>query len=408
MKKMIQVIALGAIAAALALPVLAKAPALRPALFQAAQDADAKAALYKRVTDNIKANPQVAYEAAKEYLAKYPADNDDITNYLKKYIAAYDKASRGGKLDQLIKDQKYTDAFTLGKQVLADSPDNLGTLLNVAWAGLNLTTSGNHANDAEAAEFSRRTIQLLESGKTPEEGKPFPGKDEALGWLNYSLALYSLNNKRPTEAASFLIKAAQTEGFIKKDPRVYGQLAAVYESEYARLSQDFKTRFEGKPESPESKTAYDQVKQFVDPLIDAYARAVAYSGTQAQYQKSKATWMQRLTELYQFRNGSTTNLNALVAGVTSKPLPPQPSAAPLPATPVTTTTQPPTSGDNTKTSTPTESSATPGGTTPATPAEATKGGATTAQPAGKTTTTTKTTTKTTTTKPKTTTGTPRP
>ena len=59
--------------------------------------------------------------------------------------------------------------------------------------------------------------------------------------------------------------------------------------------------FEGKDETPESKLALENLNQVIDRMIDAYARAVALSGTDAASQARKKAWMETLTNWYKFR-----------------------------------------------------------------------------------------------------------
>src|SRR3982751_5908423 len=96
MNKLIRLMTLSALVATFTLPAFARMTAStltdeKAALGQS--DEEAKAALYKKFTDNRTSNAQVAYDTAKEYLAKYPAE-DQYTAYMKKWIAAYEKATR--------------------------------------------------------------------------------------------------------------------------------------------------------------------------------------------------------------------------------------------------------------------------------------------------------------------------
>jgi hypothetical protein len=383
MKTLTRLIVCGVVVATFALQALAQqttaSPAASPTPASTQQqtqqeDPEAKAALYKRFTDNYKTNQAVANDAAKEYLQKYPNDDPKIIAYLKDFVSKYEKGSRKGQLDTLMRDKKYEEAFQVGKEVLASQADDLPTLIAVSWAGLNLATTGKEANNAEAANYARKTIQLIESGKTPEEGKPFTAKEETLGWLNYALGIFSLKNN-PAEATNDFVKAASHEGFAKKDPQTYALLAIAYQAgQYNKLREDFKTRFEGKPESDESKAALENLNQVMDRIIDAYARAVALSGSEAKYAAKKTEWTKQLTDFYKFRNNnSETGLNELIAGVLSKPLP-------QPATVTTTPATTPTPGTGANTST----GAT--GATPAAGAQPNTGNTTTpAQPGNQTT-----------------------
>lgn len=366
MKTIIRFLSLSAMAVLLVTPALARlnANALnRDAVNQAQQgDAEAKAALYAKVTENYKTNQKVAYEAAKEYLQKYPnEENQQIVTYLKNFVAKYEKAVRKQTLSTYISEKKWAEAFQLGKEIVNDEPENLVVALQTSWAGLQLGLSGNNANNSAASGIAQKAIQLIDAGKMPEEGKPYTNKEEDLGWLNFSLGYYALKNKQQSEAAGYFIKAVGHESTTKQNPTVYAQIATIYEDEYGRLQQQYDAQYKGKPETDESKAALVQVKQFLEPMIDAYARAVAYSGDNPAFKAGKENWSQRLKELYTFSKGSTDGLDALIASVKTKPIPPQPATQSLPTPAPATTTSTPTT-----TSTDAASGAKGATTTPAT------------------------------------------
>ncbi len=362
MKKLIQLLTLGVMALVFTVPAFAQDPAASPAAAATTQDdADAKAALYKKYLDNYKTNQQVAYEAAKEYVAKYPTDDPKIIDYLKNFVTKYEEGSQNVMCNKLIADKKWAEAFALCKQIADRKPEDLQPNLNTSWTGFQLALQNNNANNTVAANYATKTIQLIESGKTLEPNKPYADKDknEALGWLNYSLYLYNLKNNKRSEAATFLIKAVEPENTIKNNPETYVLLAALYEAEFEKLRQDYDTRFKGKDETPESKAALENVKLHLDPLMDAIARAIAY-GTDPKFQQKKNDLKEGLTGYYTFRSGSAEGLEAMIAGIKSKPIPPPPSPAPMTTAPATTTTAPATTDGNTASGTQT------GATTPAT------------------------------------------
>ena len=318
-----------------------------PAPAAAAQGActdESKAAWYADFTKFRVPDPTKAYEAAKKYLGACPTEEGQIPAYLKKWVVAYEKEARKLKLaDTFVNQRKYAEAITLAKAVLADEPDNLGAHIALGYGGYVLAvTTKNESGNAEAISFAKKGIQLIESGKTQENWAPFKSKDDALGYLYYSVA-YLERTSNPTEALTYFIKAAQFESDIKKNPQTYAFIAAAYENEYAKQSTDYQGKFAGKDETPESKLAVENINQIVDRVIDALARAVSVAGTDANSQASKTQWLTRLTELYKFRNKSDAGLTEMIASVMSKPLPPVPTPITvLPATPATSTT--PTSG----------------------------------------------------------------
>ncbi|MGB9182331.1 MAG: hypothetical protein WCB68_24085 [Pyrinomonadaceae bacterium] len=394
MNKMIQLLALVALLATLSLTAFAQgttAPASTGAAQQCTDESkNAKYEIFraKRTTDQA-----AAYAAAKDYLAMCPNDNDEIAQYLKKWVGSYEKETRKIQLPRLIYDEKkFPEAFTLGKQILADDPENLAVIMNLGYAGyVAMQATKSEAFNAESATYAKRAIQLIESGKTPEDWKPFKNKEDALGWLNYTLGINSIKSN-PTESASYFYQVAQHESDVKKLPLTYYYLAVSYEAgPYAKLSSEYKTNFEGKPETPESKAAQENINQVVDRAIDAYARAVAMAGSDPKLAATKTEWNKRLTELYTYRNKSEAGLPAYISGVLAKPLP-NPTF-----TPVVAPTPTPTANDGTTPASTTPTGTTPGSTPSSTPAQPAKPGTATTTPAkpATTTTTSKSTTKTT-------------
>jgi hypothetical protein len=190
---------------------------------------------------------------------------------------------------------------------------------------------------------------MIESGKAPASWAPFKGKDDTLAYLYDVVGRLTLKDN-PSGALTAFLKKAQFETDLKKDPWTYYFIAAAYESgPYAKLSADYKTKFEGKDETPESKLALENINQVIDRMVDAYARAVALAGNDVKYQAPKKDWMEGLSTWYKYRhNQSDAGLNELIASVLSKPLPPEPTpltslpaaatSASAPAAPTATTT----------------------------------------------------------------------
>src|SRR5262245_11051352 len=94
-----------------------------------------KVAIYKRFVDNRGPKPEAAYEAAKEYLAKYEKDNDKYTNYIQKWVMYYERAERKRILPTLINQKKLAEAFRIGALILAGEPNYLPAQIALAYAG---------------------------------------------------------------------------------------------------------------------------------------------------------------------------------------------------------------------------------------------------------------------------------
>lgn len=316
MKKLVQIIALSALVATLWLPALASNTlSLNENSAIAPQDEEAKAALYNEFLKNYKTDPKAAYATAKEYLQKFPAESDQ-TAYLKKWITAYEvkeKEARKASVVDLLRQQKYADAFNAAKVILAEEPADVATLNNAVFAAL---YARNDAFTGEAMNYARKAVQLIQSGQ------PFDKRDETLGWLNSALGFFSLKTN-PSEAITFYIKAAGFEGPTKKDPQTYVFLADAYRNaEYTKVAGDFKTRCAtGEQQAtPDCKALSDRLNAVVDRMIDAYARAIALA-TDPKYATLKSDVMKDLTAFYKFRNNSEAGLNELIAGILAKPLP---------------------------------------------------------------------------------------
>jgi hypothetical protein len=348
MKKLIKLGMLAGIMGALILPISAKITntnqPTESTLQTTQQDEQAKGELYQKFlakfnaareqaptnADAAAATYKEAIEIAREYLQKYPNDKDQIAEFLRKKVDSYDaeqqkvkvaaekEARKKQVIDLLYTQKKYKEGYDLGKQVLAEDAEDLATLVNLSNLGTAAVAS-NESLRADAINYTKRSIQMIEAGKSLD-GKPFPEKEKTLGSLYYSLGVLSKKTS-PNDAIASLHKAAQFEE-AKKNPVLYAQLADIYAEMNAKPVQDYKAMYEGKPESPESIAALKKINDGYDLIIDAYARAVAYSGNDPKYAEPKKGWMDQLTALYKYRNNdSDAGLKELIVGVMAKPLP---------------------------------------------------------------------------------------
>ncbi len=317
----------------------AQTPAASPAQGQCTPEN--KLAWYTEFRATFKTDQNKAYDLAQKYLAcPSEAGEESIRNYLKNtFVAVIDKARRTPRVSELVYDKKdYAKAFELGRQVIADEPDNVRVLMDLAYAGYLAASSRVDTFNTDSLVYAKKAIQTLQAGSVPDTWAPYANKDEALSYLNNTVGVLTLP-KNAAEALPYFLKAGQLEGKLKKQAITYVYIAEAYQSgPYDKLSADYKARFEGKDESPESKLALENVNQVIDRMIDAYARAVALAGNEAATQASKKAWMDALTTWYKYRhNQSDVGLTDLIASVMTKPLPPPPTPlTTLPAAPPTT------------------------------------------------------------------------
>ncbi len=357
MKKLITFSSILITVAILALPVAARNSIAQPD--NAIQDPcsqEAKDALYQSFLKNRpNANDQAkAYEDAKKYLA-CPATGEvteaqqKIIDYLKKWSTAYEEATKKVKCRDLLYNQKkYVEAFALCKEILATDPENLRVLVDLGANGYLVGPLNNPGLSADAVTYANKALQLLDAGKTLDDWAPLASKDVGVAYLNYTVGSLTLQ-KDPGAALKNLLKAAQFETPLKKSPYTYAYIAGAYETgPYAKQSEEYKRVYLNKDETPESKLALANINQLVDRMIDAYARAVALAGSDTNFATQKPVWQESLTTWYKYRNGDKTDgMDQLVAGILSKPLPPEPTPlTSLPPSATPTATPASTSGTN--------------------------------------------------------------
>lgn len=302
---------------------------------------EAKGALYAKFLANWKGktpetptgDQEVAYNAAKEYKVLCPADESAQAKYMGKFAATYAAAERKSQFLVAYDKKNYADFMRIGKQLLTEEPDYTRGYVLLGIVGYLASNAGNNALNAESLPYAKKAIEMLEAGKTPDDWKPYTGKDDALAWLNYAMGQYM--KASPAEALPYLLKAARYQSIFKTIPLTYAEIGRAYELGIYAKQEDAYKPFADKPESPEQQLALANIYQTADRIIDGYARAIALAADDPKLQANKTTWMQTVTDLYKFRNkGSDAGLAQLLSGILQKPLPDIPTpvtALPTPA-----------------------------------------------------------------------------
>ena len=159
-----------------------------PVFAQAAAGActeEAKTAIYTEFTTERTKDPTKAFEAAKKYLACAQGAEDQYTAYLKKWVAAYEKEARKLKMPAMIyNEKKYVEAIALGKEILADEPENLRVIVDLGYGSyLGAVNLKNESLNSDALSYAQKAIQMIEGGKAPTTWALFKGKDDTLAYL---------------------------------------------------------------------------------------------------------------------------------------------------------------------------------------------------------------------------------
>ena len=338
MKHLTRLLAFGLLLAVSAWPALAQDGGTAATTAATAQDDEACNELYRVFYDKQqKKDIDGAYETAKEYLQKCSADNA-YRKAADKFVKAYDIKKRRTQFYAALKAENFDEAFGVGKQVLVDTPDDPQIIYDLTRAGraAALAVTPNEKNNAEAATYAKRSIELTNSGKLPNKSTT---KDTALGEAYYTLGVVL---DKPEEQIPNLIKTAQTQVY-GKDPGVYFKLALAYqEGEYTKSDQAYKdavAKYKD-ADNPEVKAALKSYQQSADRLIDALARTIVFANT-TEYAPYKDLSTPLITGLYKFRNKTDAGMPAFITGITAKPIPqpgqpidyfPPPVAATTPGT----------------------------------------------------------------------------
>lgn len=350
MKNVLRLLVIAAAVASFTLPTFAQETPATGAASVCTAEADAKLALYNKFIANYKGKPdqqKIASETGKEYLSKYgtcPEEGDKkIAAFILNWNTKYEKAVRDFEFTESFDKKDYPKTFELGRAQLKEQPDNIDVILLLTRAGYaNIAAGGpnNKSLNPEAARMVRRALELIESGKAPDKWAPFPNRDEAVGFLQYTLGLVTVETS-PADASAAFIKAAQSNSLYKTQPSTFTQLANIYEvNELKKLADEYNAAFpSGKEITDDLKPKYDQmlaqISKVQDRIIDSYARAVAVMGTDPKYADSKKAVMNKLTAYYKARHegSSDAELQELVNNVLSRPIPiaGQEPAMPAPA-----------------------------------------------------------------------------
>jgi hypothetical protein len=256
-----------------------------------------------------------AYQMSKEFLAKYGVQTDDQVKKIKDFADKYRLSAFNKNLDEL----KIAEAFALGKEILAQEPENTYVVINMAYGGYDLfERKKDNSFASESANYAKQALSLLEAGKVPTTFEPFKTKDEATAIMHYIIGAFSLD-KNPAEAAHNFYKALQYESQIKNTSYPYYGIAYGYEKAYENLAKAYQVKMGNK--APEAELLKEQAKieKIVDRMMDAYARAVKMAETDNN--TGKDAWKQRLTEVYKFRKQSDTGLSEYISSIMSTPLP---------------------------------------------------------------------------------------
>ena len=261
-----------------------------------------------------------AYPLGKDFVARFGKDNKDGKDKAVTQVKAFVEGYRESAFYMAIDGSKFADAFALGREILAEHPDDVGISINLAYIGYqSMGANRDKTYTDDAIGFAKKAAQMLEAGTEPKNYSPYKDKDEALAWMYYIPGFIQVD-KDMKESAGNIYKATTFNSSIKESSLPYYLISAYYEDVYAKLSTELKAKVgDQKLSDADFKAANERINKAIELMMDAYARA--YKKGEAEKNPNAAQWKDRLTQVYKFSKKTDSGLPEFITYVLTTPLP---------------------------------------------------------------------------------------
>jgi hypothetical protein len=200
------------------------------------------------------------------------------------------------------------EALDLGTKWLAAHPDDIQTMQNLTILASGEAIKGNNAFMRQGRDYGAKAIALLEADRVPEgwDATKWPEfKQSALVSLYRETGVLAYKAGDKEAALPLLEKAVAMNS---TDPGVYFLVSDLTNDEYQMRAKEYQVAG-----AAEKQAAYQKVEAALDRVIDSYARAIAFTQGNAQYQQANAAFRQDLEKYYKFRhNNSTDGMQQLI------------------------------------------------------------------------------------------------
>lgn len=290
-----------------------------PASPVAAQDQEEAIAYHAWFAANQAQDNAKAVEAAEAYLAQFPTGQ--YAEFLTKWLAP----AKLAKLNEAIKAGEVDTMLEVGDGILATDPENLNVLYALAFQVRRrelMASPRSYAHAAQAVDLSKKTIALVESGKTLAGVQNFD-KDATLAWLYQNLAIVEGKDGSTPTAIELYEKSTS---LAPLDPAIAGrnllELLSWRQATYADAANAYNALPEeerGAAElSPEVQAARALVDSEGDELIDVAASFVALAEVKGLPQATRDKVYGVLESVYKSRNPDDAEAAGLQAVIDAK------------------------------------------------------------------------------------------
>lgn len=267
--------------------------------YAAAQDRDEKTVYGEFYAAYQAKDSKKAYDLAKEYLDKFASGQ--YADYMKKYRAK----TRAGWFNDASKAKNLNEEIRIAKEEFAESGESWGYLYTLAIdIRQNELDANNYGHAAEEADYTHKTVALIEGGKLPE-GLTADKAKPVQAYLVQTQAMIEGKNKNNDKALELYKKSTSLDpnnGVL--NAQNYLALGLIYQSKYQAAS----TEFEGLPadkksnaDDPVTKAALEKVNAQADLVLDAWARFLVIPDS-SKWGKIRTDVETTVKDLYKFRH----------------------------------------------------------------------------------------------------------
>jgi tetratricopeptide (TPR) repeat protein len=241
------------------------------------------------------------YQLSKDFVAKYP--NSTNTATVKKYIPG----ARGVLFNQAIQAKNMEEAVRLGKEALAETPDEPNYLYILAY---NLRTNEifatppNFNRAADTADFTQRIIALMEAGKMPAAVTP-DKKNAALATFYQTLAVIEAKNNNQDKALDLYKKSTAADP-ANNSLNAYSYLAcgSLNQTKYVAAAKKFEElpkEVKENADHADNKAALAVVNTQADAVLECWGHFLALDESKS-YGATRANVEKAFDDLWKFRH----------------------------------------------------------------------------------------------------------
>ena len=200
------------------------------------------------------------------------------------------------------------DAMALGTKWLAEHPDDISVMQNLTILASAEAIKNNNAFIARGRDLGAKAIALLEADKTPAgfDAAKWPDfKKQALVSLYRETGVLAFKANDHAAAIPLLEKAVALNS---PDAAIYFLVSDLLNDSYEQSAKAAMVA------SPADKPAATQkAEAALDRVIDAYARAIAFTDGKAEFAQANAAFRERIGPYYKYRHkGSTDGMQQLI------------------------------------------------------------------------------------------------